>query len=79
MKKIVCFLFAFLPAAFLFAQKTIAIKCGKLFDAKNGQLHDNQVIVVNENKITYTGNLSSFKHNREYLLPDSPIFVKLIF
>ena len=44
-----------------FSQRTIAIKCGKLFNAETGQLVPGQLIVVKENLIQFAGDPSSFK------------------
>ena len=44
-----------------FSQKTIAIKCGKLFNAETGQLVSGQLIIVKENLIQFAGDPSSFK------------------
>ncbi len=35
--------------------ETIAIKCGKLFDGKSDKLRENQVIVIQDNRITAVG------------------------
>lgn len=43
------------------SQKTIAIKCGNLFDAKNGVMLANQVIVVKGNMIQSVSATASFK------------------
>ena len=58
-------LFAFIVlCSFLFpafSQRTIAIKCGKLFNAETGQLVASQLIIVQENLIQYAGDPASFK------------------
>ncbi len=45
----------------VFSQKTIAIKCGKLFNAESGQLVSGQLIIVKDNLIQFAGDPSSFK------------------
>jgi imidazolonepropionase-like amidohydrolase len=50
MRKFILMLLFCLPA-YIFAQKTIAIHCGKLFDAKNGVLLSDQYILVKGNII----------------------------
>ncbi len=45
----------------VFSQRTIAIKCGKLFNSETGQLIPSQLIIVKENLIQFAGDPSSFK------------------
>ena len=51
MKKIVLLACSILLLTQLFAQKTIAVKCGKLFDSKNGVMLSDQIILVKGNQI----------------------------
>ncbi|HMC87833.1 MAG TPA: hypothetical protein VKI61_20055, partial [Chitinophagaceae bacterium] len=57
-------LFSFLLAA----QKTIAIKCGKLFDAKSGQTLSNQVIIVKGDIIETVVAVADFKQKTDSVI-----------
>ena len=54
MKKLIGCL-CLLLTQFAFAQKTIAIKCGKLLDTRTGQVSANQTIFIRGNKIESVG------------------------
>lgn len=62
-----CFIF-FIAALPSVCQRTIAIKCGNLFDAKTGTMLANQVVVVRGNIILSVTPAASFKEK-----PDSVI------
>jgi len=59
----------------LSAQKTIAIKCGKLFDAHSGQKINNQVILVKGDKIESIIDAASFKQKTDTVIDLSGYFV----
>ncbi len=56
-KTILFFLAAFFAAFEIFAQEQsiTVLKVGKLFDSENGKFLDNQMIIITNNIITYTG------------------------
>lgn len=56
-KTILFFLAAFFAALEIFAQEQsiTVLKVGKLFDSENGKFLDNQMIIITNNIITYTG------------------------
>jgi imidazolonepropionase-like amidohydrolase len=64
-------LFSFLLAA----QKTIAIKCGKLFDAKSGQTLSNQVIIVKGDIIETVVAVADFKQKTDSVIDLSSYYV----
>ena len=57
----VCLLFTISLAA----QKTIAIKCGRLFDSKNGVMLANQVVLVKGNIVQSVSAASAFKETAD--------------
>lgn len=57
------------------AQKTTAIKCGKLLDTKTGQVLTNQVIVVKNNLIESISPAASFKQKTDSIIDLSGYFV----
>lgn len=57
------------------AQKTTAIKCGKLLDAKTGQVLINQVIVVKNNIIESISAAAGFKQKTDSVIDLSGYFV----
>jgi len=59
----------------LSAQKTIAIKCGKLFDSRSGQMINNQVIIVKGNIIESIVDAASFKQKTDTVIDLSGYFV----
>src|SRR4051812_48230172 len=62
MQRKIILLLIFCAVAFsAFTQKTIAIKCGSLFDAKAGTMLANQVVVVKGNIIQSITAAASFK------------------
>lgn len=56
-------------------QKTIAIRCGKLLDARSGKTLNNQVIIVTGNKITGVTDASSFKQKTDSFIDLSNYYV----
>lgn len=75
MTKIVVLLSALLFAATAPAQKTLAIKCGKLLDARNGQVLANQVIFIRGNSIESIGAAAGFKQKADSMIDLSGYFV----
>jgi len=65
MKKLFVPLIAILFACSLSAQKTIAIKCGKLFDSRTGQTLGNQVITIKGNLIESVVAAESYKQKAD--------------
>ena len=57
------------------AQKTTAIKCGKLLDTKTGQVLTNQVIIVKNNLIESITPAASFKQKADSVIDLSGYFV----
>jgi imidazolonepropionase-like amidohydrolase len=57
------------------AQKTIAIKCGKLLDARSGQAMNNQVIIVKGNLIESIVPAGNFKQKTDSVIDLSAYFV----
>ncbi len=57
------------------AQKTIAIKCGKLVDTQTGQLRSNQVILVKDNLIEMVLPAADFKQKTDSIIDLSAYFV----
>ncbi|MFT3937103.1 MAG: amidohydrolase family protein [Chitinophagaceae bacterium] len=69
-----------LIAALLFsftlsAQKTIAVKCGKLLDTHSGQVLNNQVIIVKGNTIESITPAAGFKQKTDSIIDLSAYFV----
>jgi len=75
MKKFFLFAVTLLPVATLSAQKTIAIKCGKLFDTRSGQVINNQVILVKGNVVENIVDASGFKQKTDSVIDLSGYFV----
>ncbi len=59
----------------LSAQKTIAIKCGKLLNTKNGQVLSNQTIIIKDNKIESIFDTKSFSQKTDSIIDLSNYFV----
>ncbi len=57
------------------AQKTTAIKCGKLLDTKTGQVLTNQVIVVKNNLIESISPAANFKQKTDSVIDLSGYFI----
>ncbi|HTE10145.1 MAG TPA: amidohydrolase family protein [Chitinophagaceae bacterium] len=57
------------------AQKTIAIKCGKLLDTRSGQTFSNQVIVVKDNLIENVVAAADFKQKTDSVIDLSSYYV----
>ncbi len=57
------------------AQKTTAIKCGKLLDTKTGQVLTNQVIVVKNNLIESISPAAGFKQKTDSVIDLSGYFI----
>lgn len=64
-KLLACFAGLCFALSSVFAQKTTAIKCGSLFDAKAGTLLNNQVILVKGNVILSVSTWSSFNEKAD--------------
>ncbi len=75
LKRMIAILFIYLMSFITVAQKTIAIKCGKLLDTKTGEVLTNQVIVVKDNLIETISPASSFKHETTSVINLSDYFV----
>ncbi len=58
-----------------YAQKTTAIKCGKLLDTKTGQVLTNQVIVVKNNLIESISPAAGFKQKTDSVIDLSGNFI----
>ena len=56
-------------------QKTIAIRCGKLLDAKNSKVLVNQIILVKDNKIESVTDAVSFKQKTDSVIDLSNYYV----
>ena len=67
----ICLLFVIVS----FAQKNIAIKCGKLLDTKTGQTLSNQVILVKGNLIESIVAAADFKQKTDSLIDLSAYYV----
>jgi imidazolonepropionase-like amidohydrolase len=69
-------LFFFLIGTFsLSAQKTIAIKCGKLMDTRSGLVASNQVVIVKGNTIESIVPMAAFKQRTDSVIDLSGYFV----
>ncbi|MEO5595357.1 MAG: amidohydrolase family protein [Chitinophagaceae bacterium] len=75
MRKLFIFAILLLATNFLSAQKTIAIKCGKLIDTKNGQTLSNQVIYVKGNQVESIVPATEFKQKADSTIDLSAYFV----
>ncbi len=76
MKKIFFLLLLQVMVLFLFAQqKTIAIRCGKLLDARSGKVLINQIILVNGNKIASVTEAAMFKQKTDSVIDLSNYYV----
>jgi imidazolonepropionase-like amidohydrolase len=62
-------------AAPIFAQKTIAIKCGKLFDAHSGQTLSNRIITVRGNLVESVVAVADYKQKADSNIDLSEYFV----
>jgi len=69
------FVIALLFAISINAQKTIAVKCGKLFDSRSGQMINNQVIIVKGTIIESIVDAASFKQKTDTVIDLSAYFV----
>ncbi len=58
-----------------FSQKTIAIKCGKLFDSRSGQVLSNQVVIVKGNTIESIVAAAAFKQKTDSVIDLSGYYV----
>jgi imidazolonepropionase-like amidohydrolase len=76
MRKIIIFCLAQLLLASVFAQqKTIAIRCGKLLDARTGKVSTNQVILIKGNKIESVSDATTFKQKADSTIDLSGYFI----
>jgi imidazolonepropionase-like amidohydrolase len=75
MQKLLTLLFLLICTLLASAQKTTAIKCGKLLDTKTGQLMLNQVIIVKGNMIESIVPMTSFKQKTDSVIDLSGYFV----
>lgn len=77
MKKHLLLLFALIQILSIatLAQKTIAVKCGKLLNVRTGEILSNQVIVITNNTIESIIPASSFKQKTDTLINLSNYFV----
>ena len=56
-------------------QKTIAIRCGKMLDARSGKILSNQVILIKGNKIEQVADAASFKQKTDSVIDLSTYYV----
>ncbi len=77
MKKHLLLLFALIQILSFatLAQKTIAVKCGKLLNVRTGEVLSNQVIIITNNTIESIIPASSFKQKTDTLINLSNYFV----
>ena len=75
MRKLFVFTFLLFTTVFLSAQKTIAIKCGKLIDTKSGQTLSNQVIIVKGNLVESIVPATDFRQKTDSIIDLSAYFV----
>ena len=75
MRVLYVFVIALLFAISINAQKTIAVKCGKLFDSRSGQMINNQVIIVKGTIIESIVDAASFKQKTDTVIDLSAYFV----
>lgn len=57
------------------AQKTIAIKCGKLLDTRSGQVLSNQVVIIKGNLVESITPLASFRQKTDSVIDLTAYFV----
>jgi len=71
--------FVFITLLFFFAiasaQKTIAVKCGQLFDTRSGQLRSNQVILIKGNLVENIVAAADFKQKTDSVIDLSAYYV----
>ncbi|MDE3235668.1 MAG: amidohydrolase family protein [Bacteroidota bacterium] len=76
MKRTILFTASFVfICSIIHAQKTIAIKCGQLFNSRSGTVASNQVIVVKGNIIESVQPLASFHQTTDSVIDLSQYFV----
>jgi imidazolonepropionase-like amidohydrolase len=75
MRKLFLFIAPLLFTIVSSAQKTIAIKCGKLFDARSGQTFSNQIIIIKGNLIESIVAAADFKQKTDSVIDLSAYFV----
>ena len=75
MRKTLVFIALLLCTVASFSQKTIAIKCGKLFDSRSGQTLSNQVIIVKGNTIEAVVAAAAFKQKTDSVIDLSGYYV----
>ena len=75
MRKIFVFASLLLFTTVLSAQKTIAIKCGKLLDTKTGQTLSNQVVLVKGNLVESIIAAADFKQKTDSVIDLSGYYV----
>ncbi len=76
MRKIIIFCLAQLLLISVFAQqKTIAIRCGKLLDVRNGKVSTNQIIFIKGNKIESVSDAAAFKQKTDSTIDLSGYYV----
>lgn len=75
MRKLFCFAISIVLVLSLSAQKTIAIKCGKLFDSHTGQTLSNQVITIKGNLIEIVVAAADYKQKADSIIDLSAYFV----
>jgi imidazolonepropionase-like amidohydrolase len=75
MRKIFVFTSLLLCTLASLSQKTIAIKCGKLFDSRSGQVLSNQVVIVKGNTIEAVVAAAAFKQKTDSVIDLSGYYV----
>jgi imidazolonepropionase-like amidohydrolase len=75
MRKIIVLLLVQVTATFSFAQRTTAIRCGKLLDIKNNKVLTNQVIIVTGNIITSVSDATLIKIKTDTVIDLSNYYV----
>ena len=75
MRKLTAFSFLLFIVITAAAQRTTAIKCGRLLDTKTGQVLSNQVIIVKGNMIESVVNAAAFKIKTDSVIDLSAYFV----
>jgi imidazolonepropionase-like amidohydrolase len=75
MRKLIALLLLLSSTQFTIAQKTIAIRCGKLLDIKNSKVLTNQIILVKDNKIESITDAASFKQKTDSVIDLSNYYV----